>query len=288
MMTRAALFLILMAMTVPAQNAPCAFDSSTLRFEGDPVAQARCLLRPNRKGGVLGAPLAKLPAPFETVVGHKFGIRIEKLRRYLAKRAITEESIGGSLSDPLAAALLPDGSRERAVYFVIHDTSSPYLGDKEFPAGFDTDRDWRGNRLDVWIGQPVAHVFVNRLGESITTTPFSEPVRKGFGTKFARDFLKADAKALQIHIELVQPRRRDPQNPNPKNDLIAPDPGFTPEQYRRLALLYVAASARRGTWLVPAYHSAVDAGIPGAHDDPQNFSLDAFARALGDLIRDVK
>jgi hypothetical protein len=275
-------------MTAQAQNAPCPFDRETLRFEGTPVEQARCLLRPNGKGGVLGSPPAKLPAPLESIIGRKFDIRIEKLRKYLAKSSILEETIGGNLTEPLAEAVLPDGSRERALYFVIHDTSSPYLGEKDFPAGFDSDREWRGNRLDVWTNQPVAHVFVNRLGESITTTPFGEPVRKGFGTKFARDFLKAEAKALQIHIELIQPRRRDPSNPNPKNDLIAPEPGFTPAQYRRLALLYMAASARRGSWLVPGYHSAVDAGIRDAHDDPQNFRLDAFARALGQLIKDVK
>lgn len=80
-------------------------------------------------------------------------------------------------------------------------------------------------------------------------------------------------------MELVQPRRRDPQG-GPKNDAIAPEPGFTPAQLRRLALLYVAASARRGEWLIPAFHAAVDAGIPGAHDDPQRFSLADWATAI--------
>ncbi len=122
----------------------------------------------------------------------------------------------------------------------------------------------------------------------MTATPFSQTVIKGWGTKFARDRLKADAKGLQIHIELVQPRRRDPRSSNPDNDLIAPDPGFSKAQYDRLAILYMAASIRRGTWLIPAYHSAVDAGIKDAHDDPQNFDLDRFASSLEHLIRSVK
>jgi hypothetical protein len=174
-----------------------------------------------------------------------------------------------------------------ATYFIIHDTSTPYLKDEPFPANIDSDPLWRGNKLEIWLKNPVAHVFVNRLGESITTTPFDQPVAKGFGTKFARDFLKAEAKGMQIHIELVQPRRRDPLNSNPGNDRIAPLPGFSQKQYERLALLYVVASFRRGTWLIPAYHSAIDAGIKGAHDDPQNFELKKFAEELKKLVKRI-
>jgi hypothetical protein len=87
---------------------------------------------------------------------------------------------------------------------------------------------------------------------------------------------------------LVQPRRRDAKNPNPENDSIAPLPGFTDKQYERLGLLYICASVRRGTWLVPAYHSAIDAGIKDAHDDPQNFELAEFARKISYLIKKLK
>jgi hypothetical protein len=100
--------------------------------------------------------------------------------------------------------------------------------------------------------------------------------------------LKADAKGLELHIELIQPRRHDPSYPNPNNDRFAPDPGFTDAQYGRLALLYLCASVRRGTWLIPAYHSAVDAGIKDAHDDPQNFELKRFAKSLKRLIKNVR
>ena len=277
-----------MNFSVMAQNSPCKFDEKTLQFDGTPVEQARCLLRPNKIGGVLDAKLKMLPKPLENLIGASVKIKKENLRKYLQKNKINEETIGGSLDKPLSGAKLPSGEAIAALYFIIHDTSSPYLRDAPFPADFDTDKDWRGNDLNVWIKQPVAHVFVNRLGESITTTPFEETTRKGWGTKFARDFLKTDGKGLQIHIELIQPRRRDASKPNPENDLIAPFPGFTEEQYERLALLYFAASLRRGSFLIPAYHSATDAGIKDAHDDPQNFELAKFTESLKKLQKKLK
>ena len=100
--------------------------------------------------------------------------------------------------------------------------------------------------------------------------------------------MKADAKGMQLHIELVQPRRRDPnRKPKATNDAIAPVPGFTRAQYERLALLYICASVRRGTWLIPAFHAVIDAGMKDAHDDPQNFELDLWAKKLGDLIKQI-
>lgn len=273
---------------VSAQNKPCKFDEKTLQFVGRPVEQSRCLLRPNKMGGVLGNQLKILPKPLEALIGETVKIKKENLRKYLQKHKIDEETIGGNLDKPLSTAKLPNGETIQSLYFIIHDTSTPYLKDKPFPEDFDTNANWRGNDLTIWLKQPVAHIFVNRIGESITTTPFDETVRKGWGTKFARDFLKTDGKGLQIHIELIQPRRRDAKNANPENDLIAPFPGFTDGQYERLALLYIAASVRRETWLIPAYHSAIDAGIKGAHDDPQNFELRKFAEKLKFLLNKLK
>ena len=274
--------------SVSAQNQPCKFDEKTFQFVGNPIEQARCLLRPNKIGGNLDAELKKLPKPLEKLIGEKVKIKKEILRQYLQNNKIDEQTIGGSLNKPLARAKLPNGKAIQTLYFLIHDTSSPYLQDAPFPDNFDTDASWNGNDLTVWLNQPVAHIFVNRLGESLTTTPFDETVRKGWGTKFARDFLKADGKALQLHIELIQPRRRDDKDANPNNDLIAPFPGFTEKQYEKLALLYIAASFRRGTWLIPAYHSAMDAGIRDAHDDPQNFELEKFAANLDKILKKLK
>ena len=271
--------------SVMAQNKPCKFDEKTLQFVGKPIEQARCLLRPNKIGGDLGNELKTLPKTLEKIIGEKVEIKKVALRKYLNKYKIDENSIGGSLDEKLSLAKLPNGEEIQAIYFIIHDTSSPYLKDEQFPPNFDTDKDWKGNDLSIWLKQPVAHIFVNRLGESITTTLFSKSVEKGWGTKFARDFLKADGKGLQIHIELIQPRRRDAKDKNQNNDLIAPFPGFTDKQYEKLALLYISASVRRGTWLIPAFHSAIDAGIKDAHDDPQNFELEKFANQIKSLLK---
>ena len=291
-MIRTILFLLFTGLlshtSAMSQNTPCRFDEVTLAFAGTAVEQARCLLRPNGIGGVLGAELAKLPDPLEKLIGEKVGISRSGLRKFLVKNKLDEKALGGSLDLHLSSGVRSDGVVMLASYFVIHDTSTPYLKDAEFPRNIDTDPSWPGNKLDIWLKSPVAHVFVNRLGDSITTTPFDEPVKKGFGTKFARDVLKDDAKGTQIHIELVQPRRRDPLNSNLNNDRIAPMPGFSMKQYERLALLYVAASVRRGTWLIPAYHSAIDAGIKGAHDDPQNFELKKFAEELKKLEKRIR
>jgi len=75
---------------------------------------------------------------------------------------------------------------------------------------------------------------------------------------------------------MIQPRRRGRRG----GDISAPTPGFTSAQYQRLALLYTIASVRAGAWLIPAFHAVIDGDIRGGHDDPQNFEVEAFARAL--------
>jgi hypothetical protein len=277
----------LLAQDAFSQNRACKYDPNSFQFVGTPVEQARCLLRQNSIGGALSDENADLPSYLEKLIGQSVKISSSRLRKYLQKIAVDELDLGGPLDDPLAKSRLNDGKEIESIYFVIHDTSSPYLDDSSFPTDMDTDSNWKGNDLTQWTERPVAHVFVNRLGRSITTTPFSEAVKKGWGTKFARDVLKVNGKGLQIHIELIQPRRRDLSDANPKNDRIAPIPGFTDAQYQRLALLYLCASLRLGTWMIPAYHSAIDAGIKDAHDDPQNFDLRAFAKQLSNLIRKI-
>jgi hypothetical protein len=282
-------FLSIVSITVDfslAQNSPCKFDPNSLQFSGTPREQARCLLRPVKPRGVLGARLERLPKPLDKLIGEKVKIKKESLKKFLLANKISESEIGGPLDEPLAAAKLPGGEAARALYFVIHDTSTPNYRLESFPADFN-EKSWRFNNLEMWLKNPVAHVFVNRLGESITTTAFAKPVKKGWGTKFARDFLKTDGKALQLHVELVQPRRSD-ADWFEGNDAVAPEIGFTDRQYERLALLYVAASARRGSWLIPAFHCAVDAGIKDAHDDPQNFELAKFNGKIAELTRKIK
>ena len=92
----------------------------------------------------------------------------------------------------------------------------------------------------------------------------------------------AASKGKYIHVELIQPRKAM-KGYGRHNDADAPSPGFTDLQYKRLALLYTVASVRKGDWLIPGFHAAVDNGIRYSHDDPQNFELSKFFTALNDL-----
>lgn len=251
-----------------AANTSCAFDEATLSFAGSSLEQARCLLRPVKRHGELDAPLRSLPAPLEKLIGEPVTVDLAGLQIYLKTQSIAETNIGGPLTN-----------RCEAKFFVIHDTSTPNYGDESIPTNINTFT-WSLNNLDRYTNRAVAHAFVNRLGESITPHSFATPWR---ATKLEVRVLGEKGRGLFVHTELVQPRRRDPQG-GAKNDALSPDPGFTVAQYDRLALLYLSASLQHGTWLVPGYHAAVDAGIPDAHDDPQNFDLALWARRLDALL----
>lgn len=271
-----------------AQETPCAFDDSSLSYVGSPLAQAKCLLRPVQIGGHLGAPLKDLPAPLNKLIGKTLKVSSAALRRYLAAENINEADIGGSLSETVSRANPVDADAAFARYFVIHDVSTPNYMDDPFPTDIN-EASWVWNDLRrKWINTKVTHVYISRTGESVTAVDFKEQLPDPHhGTKFARDRLRNKGKGLYLHVELVQPRRRDTQGA-PDNDRIAPSPGFTDAQLKRLALVYIAASIRRGSWLIPAFHAAVDAGIPDAHDDPQNFDLTRWATQLGHLLSQIK
>jgi hypothetical protein len=258
------------AVPAGAQATPCTFS-------GPAVEQAKCLLRPVKRFGELGAPLASLPAPLDTFVGRpvEFAAR-PSLTDYLRAHSIREADVGG----PLSGAVSKTSGGELARYFIIHDTSSPALPRTAAfpPAGMDT-ASWPHNRLAGHVASGRAHVFVNRLGESATARDFKTPWR---ATKY--ELQSVSRRGLFLSIELIQPRRLDSHG----IDSESPNPGFTDAQLDRLAVLYVAASVRRGQWLIPAYHAAIDAGFANAHDDPQNFDLDRWAERLDQLISELR
>lgn len=259
--TSAVVVVLLYMIPVVAQQTPCDFDTP----QDD--ALVRCLLRPVSIYGNLGPLLATLPSPLDQLIGHPLNVTREDLVRYLQARGIREEDVGGPLSVPLTSTR----------FLVIHDTSSPYLGNHDFPADIN-EATWTGNNLNRWVRLKVTNVYVNRLGESATAANFERLV---IGTKFERDNRRR--RGLFVHVEMIQPRRRDPRG-GANNDALAPTPGFTQKQLDRLALLYVVASVRRGRWLLPAFHAAVDAGIRDAHDDPQNFDMSIWLASLRSLL----
>ena len=263
-------------LVAPGPIGPCGFDVETLEFAGDALAQARCLLRPVAAGGALSPVPAVLPDALAALVGQPVGDLKPRLRRHLAALHVADADIGGALEAPLSRARDDDPAAPVARYFVLHDTSTPWLADAPFPP----DDDPALNDLARFAGpEAVAHVFVNRRGQSSLGHDFRVPWR---ATQLEVRRIGLRSRGLFLHVELAQPRRRDPAGP-PRNDLVAPVPGFTDAQYDRAALLYAAASARRGDWLIPAFHAALDEGIPAAHDDPQRFDLDRFAGALARL-----
>jgi hypothetical protein len=269
-------------------DAPCAFDESALSYAGTPQEQALCLLRPVLRGGHLGAQLKTLPAPLDKLIGKTLEVSHAALKLYLTEEKISEADIGGLLSNHVSRANPFDPNAAFARYFVIHDVSTPNYLDADFPSDIN-EASWMWNDLRrKWLNLKVAHVYINRTGESVTAVDFKTQLPDPYhGTKFARDHLKNKGKGLYLHVELVQPRRRDTQGA-PGNDRIAPEPGFTDAQLKRLALVYIAASVRSGEWLIPAFHAAIDAGIPDAHDDPQNFDTARWATNLSALLKSIK
>ena len=281
-----------------ADPACAAFDSKTLLFAGSPQQQASCLVRAVHEWGRLERRPQQLPGPLAALVGARVDVSAAAYRRFLTAQGIAERDIGGALDAPLSRGNSNAADAPEAGYFVIHDTSTPNLGGQAFSALINS-KGWAFNRLKSYMrgkptvapgcvksadpgSQPDAHVFINRLGASVAPVDFAIPWR---ATKFESQN-DCRAKGLFLHVELVQPRRTDRQAGR-SNDALGPVPGFTEAQYRRLAIVYVAASVRKGSWLVPVFHATLDEGISDGHDDPQNFVLSQWSAALGRLLQDI-
>jgi len=263
-----------------ARGGVCGFDPSTRSYGGSPIEQARCLTRAVKPAGNIGAPT--LSPSLERRVG-KPAPEMVAVAAFLQHQGIAAGLVGGPMTQPITAD-----------YFIIHDTSSPNCSERGvqhslcpelgmFPPNRD-DVSWREN-VDFG-GHPraapnrSAHVFVNRVGASVTEVDLAE----SFATTKFELCKDADTKiGLFVGVENIQPRIGAPSvvpAGTKPNDRISPTPGFAPAQYERLALVYVVASARRGHWLVPAFHAVIDQLFHDAHDDPQNFEIGPFAEAL--------
>lgn len=278
---RAALIPALLPMALlatPAMAEPlpygCHFDRATLSFAGTPVEQATCLLREVGPLGVKHAqPLPRLFARLLAGPGAPGPAARDRALAALPQpyRAYAE----AHAADPAAHTASGLG----LAYFVIHDTSTPLLGDAHFPRWLD--RDATVNDFTPYlVPQPVAHIFLNRWGQIWAGHELAEPWR---ATKLESRVIGPAARGRFVHVETIQPRRFMPGT-HSEGTTMGPHPGFSNRQYRMLAALYVLFSARAGHWLIPAQHATVDDGIADAHDDPQNFSVRKFAREVARLI----
>jgi hypothetical protein len=260
---------------------PCKFDPTALSYAGTPADQARCLMRGMDRTRNLNPVLPTLPPSLANRVGSTAGLPSrDALSRYLASRSDLQGQFGVYLPAPLSSAGDNDAEMPQARYFVIHDTSGPRYGHRAFPSDINTTsriNDLKNFACDDGWGK--AHVVVNRSGAMLLNHDFQMPWRE---TKFelAANFLGA-LKGLFVHIEMIQPRR---SAPGAYNDAGSPDPAFTVPQYDALALLYTIASVRRGQWLIPAFHAAIDGDIPNGHDDPLNFDIASFADSVDRVV----
>jgi hypothetical protein len=263
----------------------CAFDPQTLSYSGDPVAQAKCLMRGMDATRNLAPALESLPPALAGRVGQDGLLPSrEALSAFLSKENL-EWDFAAYLWQPVSRAHDNDADAPPARYFVIHDTSGPNYGHRSFPA--DIDGSAKLNNLGsfkCWDGWGKAHVVVNRSGGMLLDHDFAIPWRE---TRFEQAANFAGAlKGLFLHVELIQPRRSEAGRGR-RNDAQSPNPGFTAAQYDRLALLYVIASVRAEQWLIPAFHAAIDAGIRNGHDDPLHFDVASFADSVGRLMDEL-
>ncbi len=249
----------------------CGFDDAKLSFVGDPITQSTCLLRPVYPYAKVG-PGRPLPPTLSRLVGQPVALSRDMI--FTSLQNIGAATLAETLGQPTSRARNNASGAPLARYFVIHDTSTPNLGaEGAFPTDIDSSK--KVNSFGYYASgeKSKAHVFVNRRGELAVRRDFAIPWR-ATKLELRRDI--SPLKGLFVHIELVQPRLNDSRG----IDARAPQPGFSSAQYERLALLYAVASFRAGRWMIPAFHAVVDSKISGGHDDPQNFDLDAFDRAV--------
>ncbi len=266
-------FLAFGVVTAPQAKPLCPFDLADMSFTGDKASQTTCRLTTLRKYG----------KPAENLVPPVYLLELQQkdlnsIKQSLAAKyrngILTKDQLGGDISADISKNM--NGITAR--YFVIHDTSTPNLGKADFPK--DLDQNATINNLNRFVSPDAkAHIFVNRTGKVYLGHDFFMPWR---ATKFELSKLGVVSRGLFLHVELVQPRRTDPKGGS-GNDALAPVPGFTDAQYDQLALLYLAASARAGEWLVPAFHAILDSNFADGHDDPQNFDLRRWERSLENL-----
>ena len=237
--------------------------------------------------GILAKDSTDLPQFLYKAMNNQISVlSAVEVDRYLTDNDLDNSDVGGAIQDSLSR----NKKGTYAKYFVIHDTSTPNFLNKDFPKDInddtwkqnDVEERWKYKKGEIRKGP---HAFIGRTGKTFFPINFSVPWRAtGFENKVLD---RAISRGLFIHIELVQPRKSKTGKWK-NNDIISPDPGFTQEQYDKLALLYICTSTRSGNWLIPAYHAVLDQGFKNGHDDPQNFELKDFNNSIENLVKEIK
>ncbi len=167
-----------LALAAPAQAediGECRFDPITLTFAGTPLEQATCLLRKIEQLAV------RKPQPLPPVI-----VRLMRedgaptLAQRDAALAIFPEPYRIYARDNAAQPISRTEEGLPALYFVIHDTSTPFYENDPFPRRLNEDPQVNSFTpyLDGSIARaPVAHIFLNRQGQIWAGHDFMEPWR---------------------------------------------------------------------------------------------------------------
>lgn len=270
-------------------NTRSPFDPPTLSFRGSPLQQAQSLLRFVARRGNVEDTNATLPAVLQSLLttADSLGVTVAQVRTYLQLHAITEGSAGGSLDAPVCRANGNSPSGRKALYFLIHDTSSKLRESQTFDPNFINTTAWDKNNL-ANAESGLTHIYISRLGEARTDKDYGTAWRATqFESRPDKTLSSVDKssvifKGLCLHHELIQPRKGPGDS-----DVDSPNPGFTHAQYDRLALQYIIASVRRGSWMIPAFHGVIDLSV-GDHDDPQSFDLAAWGASLDSILTAIR
>lgn len=251
--------------------AACYWNSATMQFNGDPVEQALCLTPELSPCGVPLKTLDALPPTIDELVGRRMEFSRDLVEQYFADYGIRESEIGGSLA--LRVSLVRG---EPAIFFVIHDTNGPDFGTRLFPPDISISKHINNLRQ---FGRRW-HVIIGRDGQSDTLIDFFTPLRS---TRFEVKKVGKRSKGRFLHVGLLQPVR------TAENGISIPAQPFTPAQYERLALVYLAASRRAGRWLIPVY--AAELNKKGKETvilgGPKGFSMSAWADAIREVYREL-
>lgn len=277
---------VLVAGAQTSGKKPCPWDPAAHRVKDIEQKQDKvteCLLRSVHEDGTVDNAYPAVP-PELVKTGDPSPLK-KQLVAYLKSKAIHAEDLGIPDAD---LGTGPPTHTYNALYFVIHDTSTPNLLDKDVTQQADIKKatwTWK----DIHYNDPnrykccaQAHVYITRDGQSASPRFFYVPWR---ATRY--EIVAGDsARGYFVHVDLVQPRSSKDVKLN--DNFKLPEPPFEQEQYDRLAQVYVAASIVHGRWLIPAYCAVLDVESGGSHNNPLGFKLDVFATSVSNVFSAVK
>jgi hypothetical protein len=108
-----------------------------LPLEGSALTQARCLLRTVHPWGRIDPEAADLPVSLSRLIAQPMAPWRAPMRKLVMASQLTAQDLGGPIDAPVSVTAPGTRPALAAHYFVIHDTSWPWMGTQAFPADDD-------------------------------------------------------------------------------------------------------------------------------------------------------